>query len=453
MKTYKVSCANKDYYVKAQDSVKAVNKVKKLKDAFGDYVIVGYALNNGRKQQQQRAGASTLEEARQKIFNSMKQVEAGYNAVLQKKGLGNIKMDYVEGSTLMPNDIWHAEFTFTNKNLDPTTYYFRVEMHKTTKDSAIKDERLSPMTYRKLKEYGYNSDRWKNLTQEQANKIVQQHENKQSTSSAEKKTEETKKVTPGYTKEYFETAYSEKELGKFDESGLATFYINMDKQRDKYIDKYKQSGKAPNKTELSKRADLLFDVMGRAEKVLRNKWGYTDKDFEALENENGMYARTKAEREQETKNKEQKQGKNKYGVEKSMLGTPQHAKAVDCLDKLDIYKPYIRAFRESGRTCFFENYGGYWTDQEPEIFDKQQEIEKEYGCQVFAITHDFTEIGEMYSFLIVPKDEDEWKYALEKQDRNTSTAYAYVWNKDNPDFSEFGDIAVRSFGGGIKRVG
>lgn len=36
----------------------------------------------------------------------------------------------------------------------------------------LEDDRLSPMTYKKLKEMGYDSEKWKNLTQEQANKIV-----------------------------------------------------------------------------------------------------------------------------------------------------------------------------------------------------------------------------------------------------------------------------------------
>ena len=38
--------------------------------------------------------------------------------------------------------------------------------------SSLKDERLSPMTYKKLKELGYNSNTWKDLSQEEANKIV-----------------------------------------------------------------------------------------------------------------------------------------------------------------------------------------------------------------------------------------------------------------------------------------
>ena len=43
-------------------------------------------------------------------------------------------------------------------------------------DTEIWDERLSPMTYKKLKEMGYTSEKWKNLTQEQANKIVRGEE-------------------------------------------------------------------------------------------------------------------------------------------------------------------------------------------------------------------------------------------------------------------------------------
>ena len=31
-------------------------------------------------------------------------------------------------------------------------------------------------------------------------------------------------------------------------------------------------------------------------------------------------------------------------------------------------------------------------------------------------------------------------------------ALAYVWNKSNDAFSVFGDIVVRAFGGGIKRM-
>ena len=30
--------------------------------------------------------------------------------------------------------------------------------------------------------------------------------------------------------------------------------------------------------------------------------------------------------------------------------------AVECLEKLDIYKPYIKKFKEKTMPCFFENF-------------------------------------------------------------------------------------------------
>ena len=51
-------------------------------------------------------------------------------------------------------------------------------------------------------------------------------------------------------------------------------------------------------------------------------------------------------------------------------------KAIEILKQLDIYKPYIDGFREEDKVCFFENFGGFWIDQEPEAYKKMQEIEQ-----------------------------------------------------------------------------
>lgn len=62
-------------------------------------------------------------------------------------------------------------------------------------DSAIEDERLSPMTYSKLKELGYDQDDWKDLTQEQANELVakgRKETTSRETSNEENSTIETK---------------------------------------------------------------------------------------------------------------------------------------------------------------------------------------------------------------------------------------------------------------------
>ncbi len=127
-------------------------------------------------------------------------------------------------------------------------------------------------------------------------------------------------------------------------------------------------------------------------------------------------------------------------------------KAIELMKTLNIYKPYIQGFKQSDKVCFYEMFGGYWVDQEPEIEQKMKEIENKYNCVVYAITHEFTYFGELYDFLIVPDYKEEWDELIYKQRNTEFIAYAYVWNKDDDLCSEFGSIGVKSFGGGIRRV-
>ena len=126
-------------------------------------------------------------------------------------------------------------------------------------------------------------------------------------------------------------------------------------------------------------------------------------------------------------------------------------KAIELLKEMDIYTPYIKGFEEKGLVCFFENYGGFWIDQDPELYAKLKELEKKYSCLVYAVTHEYTEFGKCYSFLLVTDYKSEWK-TLVWSEGNKHSAFAYVWNKDDDWCSEFGSVMVRSFGGGIKRI-
>lgn len=126
-------------------------------------------------------------------------------------------------------------------------------------------------------------------------------------------------------------------------------------------------------------------------------------------------------------------------------------KAIELLKKMDIYKPYIQGFRDSDKVCFFERFGGYWVEQEPELYEKMKSLEKKYNCLVYAVTHEFTEFGELYDFLIVTDYPKEWDDLVYSQG-SYHTAFAYVWNKDDDQCSEFGSVTVQSFGGGIRRI-
>lgn len=127
--------------------------------------------------------------------------------------------------------------------------------------------------------------------------------------------------------------------------------------------------------------------------------------------------------------------------------------ALSAMKTLDIYKPYIDKFKKDGTVTLFERFGGYYIEEynEPELLKKIREFEEETGSLVYAVTHEYTQFGELYDFLIISKYDEEWEDTLEEiQDK---IAFAYVWNVDDDYCSEFGSIAVKSFGGGIARVG
>lgn len=128
-------------------------------------------------------------------------------------------------------------------------------------------------------------------------------------------------------------------------------------------------------------------------------------------------------------------------------------KALEVMKQLDIYTPYINGFMKTDKVCFFEGFGGFWVYQEPEIEEKMKEIENKYNCTCYAITHEITDFGELCDFLIIPNDKEDWDSLVTPYENNSFYAFAYVWNKDDEFSSELGDISIKSFGGGIRRIG
>ena len=77
------------------------------------------------------------------------------------------------------------------------------------------------------------------------------------------------------------------------------------------------------------------------------------------------------------------------------------AKAIELMKKLEIYKPYIKGFEKDNTVCFYENFGGFWAWQEPELMEKIKAFEEKHNCLVYAVTHEYTEFGECYDFLYI----------------------------------------------------
>lgn len=137
----------------------------------------------------------------------------------------------------------------------------------------------------------------------------------------------------------------------------------------------------------------------------------------------------------------------------NILNEKKKEKAIELLEELEIYKPYINAFKKENRLCYFENnFAGFWVDENPELLDKVREFEEKRNCLVYAVTHEFTEVGELYDFLFVPDYEEYWEFLVEPY-HEEYFAYSYTWNKSDEPCSEPGAIIVRKYGGGIRRVG
>lgn len=129
--------------------------------------------------------------------------------------------------------------------------------------------------------------------------------------------------------------------------------------------------------------------------------------------------------------------------------------AIRRMKQLDIFQPYIKAFEKNNIVTFFENFAGFYATKEngeEELYNAIKRFEDETGSLVYAVTHEMFEFGECYSFLCVSKyREDEANTELEVY-KNKFYVFCYVWNKSIEYCSEYGTIAVQSFGGGIRRV-
>lgn len=89
----------------------------------------------------------------------------------------------------------------------------------------------------------------------------------------------------------------------------------------------------------------------------------------------------------------------------------------------------------------------YWVDNKPEVAEVIKAFEEEYGCLVYHAQLTHTCEGEMWSFLYVSKNEEEWEY--DREDITNGQAYAYVWWNE---VKEIGSIGVKPSQGGVLRT-
>lgn len=130
----------------------------------------------------------------------------------------------------------------------------------------------------------------------------------------------------------------------------------------------------------------------------------------------------------------------------------QKQAAIKAMQKLEIFAPYINAFKaQKQRVCEFENFGGFYIENDSKLSQRIAEIEAGTGCMVYAVIKSTMGDMEMVNYLIVSSYEDDIGREVESCGKYKSV-FAYVENITYPDGSEMGMIGIQSFCGGIRRV-
>ena len=124
--------------------------------------------------------------------------------------------------------------------------------------------------------------------------------------------------------------------------------------------------------------------------------------------------------------------------------------AVAHLKQIGCYKPYLKAYQD-GTLTMYEGFGGYYVE-EPEILEKIHKIEEEYDGTIYAVIHQLTTIGELYTFLWATGYEEDVQHDVEAYGDGQYGCMSYVWNKTYEDCSEFGTVVIKPALGGLIRV-
>ena len=127
--------------------------------------------------------------------------------------------------------------------------------------------------------------------------------------------------------------------------------------------------------------------------------------------------------------------------------------AVERMRLLGIFNQTIEQFEREGLVSISEPPVGVFFWAEDEDLDRIHEFEQMHNAVVYMVIRSHTTIGKMDSYLFVGDYPDEWNEDRESLTKPENGVFAYVYNHDAPDCSEFGNIgAQRTFAAGLIRI-
>lgn len=123
--------------------------------------------------------------------------------------------------------------------------------------------------------------------------------------------------------------------------------------------------------------------------------------------------------------------------------------AIARMKQLKLHTNVITEFEKENILNLSENGGFlYWLTDEQKSFVK--EFEENHNALVYHVIHDYTEFGELLTFLYISDYEEDWN--IDREDLTGGYACAYVKNLDDEMCSEFGGIYFKTQFGGLVRT-
>ena len=120
----------------------------------------------------------------------------------------------------------------------------------------------------------------------------------------------------------------------------------------------------------------------------------------------------------------------------------QKAEAIIRMKILGISNEIIRQFEKDGTVYASEQPFGklYPIHLDDKIHIKQ--FEEDFSALVYVVVRTATTIGYLDSYLYVSKHRHEWEKDRLDLKSPENGLFAYVYNHDEPDFSEIGSIGI-----------
>ena len=131
--------------------------------------------------------------------------------------------------------------------------------------------------------------------------------------------------------------------------------------------------------------------------------------------------------------------------------TKRNLEAVLRMTVLGLPDSVISKFRKEGTVMVSEPPNGVCKTVSDDILKRIKAFEDDYNAVVYHVVHDYSNLGDMESYLYVSPYPEDWKTDMEGLKHDS--VLAYVYNLTDPVCSEVGTIGVkRASAGGLVRI-